>query len=52
MYIIVGQGPEKMRHGTLKTGHGTQGGCTRLAKTKVMATATARTTARSRVRVV
>ena len=30
MYIIVGQGPEKMRHGTLKTGHGTQGGCTRL----------------------
>ena len=30
MCVIVGQGPEKMRHGALKTEHGTQGGCTRL----------------------
>ena len=30
MYIIVGQGPEKIEHGPSKTEHGTQGGHTGL----------------------
>lgn len=32
MYIIVGQGPEKIEHGPSKTEHGTQGGYTGLGE--------------------
>ena len=34
MYIIVGQGPEKIEHGPSKTEHGTQGGYTGLNSTE------------------